>query len=804
MEVEMSQKSIQRIRVCLFTIGFFLFALLINSEVFANNLLGNPGFENGLNTWTIGGPNWQDETSVVYAGSHSAKNTIGTIPGNDYFASLSQEVSISAGQEVFATAQVKTNINPASPSVAGIKIEFLNGSGIVIGAYQDEIGGVENWRQLYVRGTAPVNTVEVRYLVFVYAAQGDTVSIGGLTYFDEAVLSTDYIQPPTSGLENLGFENGLHGWTQVGPNWTTETQVVYEGNYSARNTIGTIPGNDYFASISQTIDCSEDDYFYATLQVKTDINPLSSAVAGVIVEFLDGNGIPIAGLQVQDQIGGSTEWRQLYVSARSTAGVAQVRLTPFVWADEQDSLAIGGHVYFDNAVLTTNYIEPPDIFSLLNPKFENGLHDWNLMGPNWESQNSEVYSGDIAAKNTIGVIPNNDYFASISQTKNLSAGQKVRAGAKVKTDFHPDSSSAAGIVLEFIDSSEQLVVRRVEHDFSENRDATEWYQVFLEETAPPLADQVKFSIYVFANELDPWAIGGLAYFDDAALVIQSSGAVKTEGKQLLVDFDGNHVYEPYFIKAVGYSPYPIGRDPYDFGSNILNDQQILNRDFPLIEAMNANTIRIWEGNDIEQSGHRKTKITQATLDTAETHSIKVVAGFRVPMSITDFSDPAVRTDLISRFGDFVNDLKDHPAILMWNIGNENNYSLNPGNPEQIKAFYSLINEMAYRAREIEGRNYHPIAVANGDLLYIGEDDYDTTDEEMIELDVWGSNVYRNSTFGGLFSEFSQKSEKPFWISEFGTDAWHTLDIQTVPAGSYIVTVHAGSLMLSKRLIVLDK
>jgi len=46
--------------------------------------------------------------------------------------------------------------------------------------------------------------------------------------------------------------------------------------------------------------------------------------------------------------------------------------------------------------------------------------------------------------------------------------------------------------------------------------------------------------------------------------------------------------------------------------------------------------------------------------------------------------------------------------------------------------------------------------------------------------------------------------RSWYFLDLPGDVWHTLDIQTVPAGSYIVTVHAGSLMLSKRLIVLDK
>jgi len=42
------------------------------------------------------------------------------------------------------------------------------------------------------------------------------------------------------------------------------------------------------------------------------------------------------------------------------------------------------------------------------------------------------------------------------------------------------------------------------------------------------------------------------------------------------------------------------------------------------------------------------------------------------------------------------------------------------------------------------------------------------------LDIWGANVYRGSSFGTLFSEYHQVSQKPLLILEYGIDAYDNI------------------------------
>jgi len=582
-------------------------------------------------------------------------------------------------------------------------------------------------------------------------------------------------------LDNPGFETGnFAGWDDIwGPGWQIQSNEVFAGNFSAENIIPDVANNDHFGGIFQEETVSPGITIYAALQTKTIINPQSSAIAGLKLEFYNGS---TQILQEQTDIGGQNDWQQLYLAVEAPAGTTSVKFFAFVWATQGDNFATGGEVYFDEAILTTDYIAPPpEPYCLLNPDFQNGLHEWTQYGPNWQID-PNGYLGGLSAMNTM-TTSSLEYWVSLYQLRDLSAGELIRACAKVKTSFNQNIYAAAGLLVTFLDTNGNPIEDgngNIVEGKDEVTGSQDWTQLYVTATAPATTVEVKLEVFLWADAANPSGLDATAWFDGVRLVLPSHGTVRTKNRSLEVDFDGNNDYEPYFIKAVGYSPFPIGRYPEDFGNNMYDDTQILERDFPLLQAMNANSVRIWGGNDIEQAnGQMPDKITQTTLDTAEMYNLKVIAGFRMPNDI-DYTDPAIRQDFIEDFKDYVNDFKDHPAILSWCIGNENNFYLPTG---QLSAFYSLVNQMAYEARKLERETYHPVALANGDILYIGDETYEVTDKYMIDLDIWGVNVYRGNSFLDLFSEFATKSDKPLWISEYGIDAWHTNDPQN-PSNGY--------------------
>merc|ERR1711988_1972257 len=122
------------------------------------------------------------------------------------------------------------------------------------------------------------------------------------------------------------------------------------------------------------------------------------------------------------------------------------------------------------------------------------------------------------------------------------------------------------------------------------------------------------------------------------------------------------------------------------------------------------------------------------------------------------SDPSVVIDA-------VNAVKDHPAILMWSIGNEWNYN---GIYVHLSKWDSVhkLNQAAQLIKEND--NEHPVASIYGEV----------PETEIINampnVDVWGINSYRGISHGGLFNDYVWRTNKPMFMGEYGADAFNAL------------------------------
>ena len=81
--------------------------------------------------------------------------------------------------------------------------------------------------------------------------------------------------------------------------------------------------------------------------------------------------------------------------------------------------------------------------------------------------------------------------------------------------------------------------------------------------------------------------------------------------------------------------------------------------------------------------------------------------------------------------------------------------------------YKLFNEAVVAMKTID--NSHPIAICNGDLLFL-----DIIAEECKDIDILGVNMYRGVSFGDAFQKTKEVLNKPIMFTEFGSDAFNTV------------------------------
>lgn len=231
--------------------------------------------------------------------------------------------------------------------------------------------------------------------------------------------------------------------------------------------------------------------------------------------------------------------------------------------------------------------------------------------------------------------------------------------------------------------------------------------------------------------------------------------VTIEGSKILVN------NQPFIIKGIGYAPVPIGSSKgKDYYTTKYAD--LYNRDLPIIRSMNANTIRLWGWDNTADHTDFLNRMYNNGKD-----PIYLIASFWIGPD-EDISSPEVRNKLKADFRQMVAKHKNHPAILMWAVGNELNakwrYDKN-----KMDDLFSLINELAKEAHLEEGINYHPVTTTLVDANIT--ETIETYDSNMTYLDVWSAQLYRGKDFGSFFKEYANVSSKPAAILEFGIDAY---------------------------------
>ncbi|MFK7969687.1 MAG: glycoside hydrolase family 2 TIM barrel-domain containing protein [Bacteroidia bacterium] len=150
---------------------------------------------------------------------------------------------------------------------------------------------------------------------------------------------------------------------------------------------------------------------------------------------------------------------------------------------------------------------------------------------------------------------------------------------------------------------------------------------------------------------------------------------------------------------------------------------------------------------------------------------------------TEYSDAATKALLMKEAKEMTERYKNTPGLLMYLLGNENNYGLFWGGAEtedipiedrnstkRARAMYKLFNEATVAMQGID--QSHPVAMCNGDLLFI-----EIIAEECKDVDIFGTNMYRGESFGDAFQRVKDLLNKPIMFTEFGADAFNAIENQ---------------------------
>ena len=150
---------------------------------------------------------------------------------------------------------------------------------------------------------------------------------------------------------------------------------------------------------------------------------------------------------------------------------------------------------------------------------------------------------------------------------------------------------------------------------------------------------------------------------------------------------------------------------------------------------------------------------------------------------TEYSDPRVEKLLLAEVTQLTIDYKDTPGLLLYLLGNENNYGLFWGgaetedipiqdrkSTERARHMYKLFNKAAVAMKAID--TGHPIALCNGDVLFL-----DIIAKEAKDVDIFGTNVYRGLSFTDLYDKVKNEYGKPVLLTEFGSDAFNARTTQ---------------------------
>ncbi|TVR86297.1 MAG: hypothetical protein EA411_10860 [Saprospirales bacterium] len=250
---------------------------------------------------------------------------------------------------------------------------------------------------------------------------------------------------------------------------------------------------------------------------------------------------------------------------------------------------------------------------------------------------------------------------------------------------------------------------------------------------------------------------------------------EAEGWKLMVDG------EPFMVNGMNWDYFPIGTN-YEYIIWEESDEFIreaLDYEMGLLQDMGVNAIRVYTGIQPRWIEYIYEKFGIYTmLNHPFGRYGYELDGEWLPK--TDYADEKAIEVLLNEVKELAAEYKDTEGLLLYLLGNENNYGLfwagaetedipeiDEGYLEGARAMYRLFNKGALAIQSVDQE--HPVAICNGDLLFL-----DIIVDECPDIDILGINVYRGMSFTDLYERVKDEYGKPILLTEFGSDAFNAI------------------------------
>jgi len=228
--------------------------------------------------------------------------------------------------------------------------------------------------------------------------------------------------------------------------------------------------------------------------------------------------------------------------------------------------------------------------------------------------------------------------------------------------------------------------------------------------------------------------------------------IKSQGKVQLKKEDGKfQLYvnnEPFYIKGAGL----------EFGQ------------ISTVAEHGGNSFRTWRTENGKQTG-------KEVLDEAQKYGLEVTMGIEVARERHgfDYNDAIAVKEQLERIKEEVLALKDHPALMIWAIGNELN--LRSKNPK----VWDAVNDISKMIHEVDGNHLTTTTLAG-----ISQQEIDFIKDRCSDLDLLSVQLY------GKIIELPQQIKEYGWEGAYMVTEWGATGHWEVPKTEWSVPIEENS------------